>query len=63
MLSYRVIYSEEDQEFIGLCDQFPSLSWLESSSIEALAGIEMLVNEVLDDMCLDNEPFFNNPEQ
>ena len=27
--TYRVIWSEEDQEFVGLCAEFPSLSWLE----------------------------------
>ncbi len=28
--AYRVIWSEEDQEFVGLCAEFPSLSWLDS---------------------------------
>lgn len=27
--TYRVIWSEEDQEFIGLCAEFPSLSHLD----------------------------------
>ena len=27
--TYRVIWSEEDQEFVGLCAEFPILSWLE----------------------------------
>jgi len=26
--TYRVIWSEEDQEHIALCSEFPSLSWL-----------------------------------
>lgn len=57
MFNYRVIYSEEDQEFIGLCDQFPRLSWLETSAEKALQGIETLVTEVVNDMRSNNEPF------
>ncbi|PJA42533.1 MAG: toxin-antitoxin system HicB family antitoxin, partial [Lysobacterales bacterium CG_4_9_14_3_um_filter_62_6] len=26
--TYRVIWSDEDVEFVGLCAEFPSLSWL-----------------------------------
>lgn len=57
MLNYRVIYSEEDQEYVGLCDQFPSLSWLDQSAEKALDGIEALVAEVVSDMRSNNEPF------
>ena len=34
--TYRVIWSEEDQEFVGLCAEFPSLSWLEEEHDAAL---------------------------
>ncbi len=34
--TYRVMWSEEDQEYIGLCAEFPSLSWLEEDPIAAL---------------------------
>jgi len=26
--TYRVTWSEEDAEYVGLCAEFPSLSWL-----------------------------------
>ena len=26
--TYRVTWSQEDEEFVGLCAEFPSLSWL-----------------------------------
>ena len=26
--TYRVTWSEEDQEYVGLCAEFPSLNWL-----------------------------------
>jgi predicted HicB family RNase H-like nuclease len=45
--TYRVVWSDEDQEFVGLCAEFPSLSWLEPSQAGALAGIVRLVDEVV----------------
>ena len=48
--TYRVIWSEEDQEFVGLCAEFPGLSWLEESQEEALRGIVTLVKDTLGDM-------------
>jgi hypothetical protein len=36
--TYRAIWSPEDGEYVGLCDQFPSLSWLAHTESEALAG-------------------------
>ena len=37
--TYRVTWSDEDQEYVGLCAEFPSLSWLESDPGQALSGI------------------------
>ena len=48
--SYRLTWSEEDQEHVGLCAEFPSLSWLDSSPEKALAGIRKLVQTTLSDM-------------
>ena len=42
----KAIWSEEDQEFIGLCDNFPSLSFMSPSHVEALEGIIKLVREI-----------------
>ena len=53
--AYRVIWSAEDQEFVGLCAEFPSLSWLETTPEKAFAGIRSLVGEVLDDLLEDGE--------
>ena len=54
--TYRVTWSEEDEEYVGLCSEFPSLSWLASSPEEALRGIRAVVAEVIDDMKADGEP-------
>jgi len=48
--TYRVSYSEDDKEHVGLCAEFPSLSWLEPSRNKAFAGIQTLVNEVVEDI-------------
>jgi len=48
--TYRVTWSAEDGEFLATCVELPSLSWLASSQIEALQGLESLLPEVLADM-------------
>lgn len=48
--TYRVTWSEEDQEHVGLCTEFPSLSWLSEAPEEALKGIRDLVIDCLTDM-------------
>jgi predicted HicB family RNase H-like nuclease len=48
--TYRVTWSEEDGEYVGLCAEFPSLSWLASTQEAALAGIRDTVNQVVRDM-------------
>lgn len=53
--AYRVIWSEEDGEFVGLCDEFPGLSWLEKDQAAALRGIVTLVEQVVSDMEANGE--------
>lgn len=48
--TYRVIGSEDDQEFVGLCSEFPSLSWLSAEREDALRGIVALVRETVADL-------------
>ncbi|WP_022948676.1 type II toxin-antitoxin system HicB family antitoxin [Methylohalobius crimeensis] len=48
--TYRVTWSTEDGEYVGLCAEFPSLSWLAKTPEKALRGIRKLVSEVLSDM-------------
>lgn len=54
--TYRVTWSDEDNEHVGLCAEFPSLSWLAGSPEAALAGIRSLVAEALADLQLNHEP-------
>ncbi len=53
--AYRIIWSAEDEEFAGLCSEFPSLSWLDPAPEEAFSGIRRLVSEVLEDMLENGE--------
>lgn len=48
--TYRVTWSPEDGEHVGLCAEFPSLSFLAPTPDKALAGIRKLVGEVVKDM-------------
>ena len=54
--TYRVTWSEEDEEHVGLCAEFPSLSWLEPSPEEALKGIRQTVAQVVADLKKSGEP-------
>ena len=53
--TYRVTWSEEDEEYVGLCAEFPSLSWLAAQPEEALRGIRRVVAEVVADMRTSGE--------
>ena len=53
--TYRVTWSEADEEYVGLCSEFPSLSWLATSPEAALKGIRNVVAEVISDMMHNGE--------
>ncbi len=53
--TYRVTWSEEDQEYVGLCVEFPSLSWLASTPEQVLTGIRTVVSEAISDMDASGE--------
>jgi predicted HicB family RNase H-like nuclease len=54
--TYRVSWSEEDDEFVALCAEFPGLSWLAASREEALKGIVAVVRQSVEDMLAQGEP-------
>ena len=53
--SYRVVWSSEDGEYVGLCSEFPSLSYLDGNQIAALEGINNLVKDIVVDMEANGE--------
>jgi len=54
--TYRITWSADDKEFVGLVTEFPSLSWLAASQIDALTGIRELVITVVAEMEYAGEP-------
>ncbi len=54
--TYRVTWSEEDNEYVGLCAEFPSLSWLAPLPEDALKGIRQVVAKVVTDLNKNGEP-------
>ena len=53
--TYRVTWAEEDEEYVGLCAEFPSLSWLAEEPEAALRGIRQVVADVVADMRANGE--------
>ena len=53
--TYHVEWSDREQEYLGTCLEFPSLSWLDPNRQKALEGITKLVGAVLKDMHSNNE--------
>ena len=53
--TYRVTWSPEDDEHVGLCAEFASLSWLAKTPEAALKGIQKVVGDVAADMLANGE--------
>lgn len=53
--TYRVTWSPDDGEHVGLCAEFPSLSWLAETPEAALRGIRQIVSDVVADMQTSGE--------
>lgn len=53
--TYRVTWSQEDGEYLALCTELPSLSYLDEDQVAALVGIQDLVKDILVDMEANNE--------
>ncbi len=48
--TYRIFWSSEDDAFVAIADEFPSLSVVEDDQSRALESIDKLVDDVLADM-------------
>ena len=53
--TYRVTWSDDDNEYVGLCAEFPSLSWLAGTPETALKGIRKVVAEIVEDLKSEGE--------
>ena len=48
--TYKVHWSQEDEEYVGTCLEFPGTSWLERARDDALQGIRDHIHDILLDM-------------
>jgi hypothetical protein len=55
--TYRVTWSAEDGEHVATVAEFPSLSWLASTPVWALAGLADVVRDVLADLAASGDRF------
>ncbi|WP_169541934.1 hypothetical protein [Nocardia jiangxiensis] len=46
MKLFYAFWSAEDQEWVGVCPDYPSMSWLHPIPSQALEGIKKLVADV-----------------
>lgn len=53
--TYCLTWSAEDREYVGLCAEFPSLSWLAPTQTDALNGIRQVVADVVADLHASGE--------
>lgn len=53
--TYRVTWSPEDGEHVGLCAELPSLSWLSKTPEAALKGIRQVAMDAVADMQASGE--------
>jgi len=53
--TYRIAWSAEDNEHVATVAEFPSLSWLAPTPVEALSGLANLVREVIADITASGE--------
>ena len=54
--TYRVMWSEEDGEYVGLCAEFGLLSHLDDTPEKAFSGIRDLVAFCVDDLRKEGAP-------
>jgi len=50
-----VVVTGDANEYVGLCAEFPSLSWLSKTPESALKGIRNVVAEIINDMKANGE--------
>ena len=52
--NYQANWNSEEEAWIATVDEFPSLSWIEETKIEALQGLIVLVDAVVVDLRKNN---------
>jgi len=45
--NFRVVWSDYDKEYIGICDEFPSASWISKTAEGAMVGIRDVISDII----------------
>ena len=53
--TYRVRWSAEDEAYVASVAEMPSLSWAADNHADALSGLRVLVDDILEDMQANGE--------
>ena len=53
--SYNVFWSNKDGEYVGICQEFPSVSWLSPSAGDSYDGIRQIIEDIVEDMIGNGE--------
>ena len=54
--TYRLLWSEDKQRYLGVCTEFPSVVYEATSTTDALAGIQRRVSDELTDLARQKKP-------
>lgn len=54
--TYRLLWDEDKERYLGVCSEFPALSYEALSTSDALAGIQRRVAEELADLVKHRKP-------
>ena len=54
--SHSAVWSVEDDAWVATVKEFPSLSWIDITKIEASQGLIVLVDNVVGDLRANGEP-------
>jgi len=54
--TYRLLWDEDKERYLGVCSEFPALSYEATSTSDALAGIQRRVADELADLAKHRRP-------
>lgn len=54
--TYRLLWDEDKERYLGVCSEFPGLVYEATSTVDALEGIQRRVADELADLLRDQKP-------
>lgn len=53
--TYRILWNEDKERYVGVCSEFPDLQYEATSTGDALAGIQHRVADVIADLARERK--------